>query len=161
MTKSKLIILATILCFLGCTVSKKIIETGNNNSSRKILIATENSEFKKEVVDRLIEKLGMQDYYFRIISLKQLEEVDRGQYGAILLVCKVTAGKIQARANTFINKELANPKLIIFLTSGSGDPLSEFNTADMSGVDAITSASRISEVEKLADQLKKLLIKRF
>jgi hypothetical protein len=161
MKKTNLILLTTIIFFFGCTVSKKTVEIGDTNNSRKVLIATENSEFKKEVVDRLIEKLGTQNYYFCVISLKQLEEVDSKQYGTVLLVCKVAAGKIQSRANNFIKKESANPKLVVFLTSGSEDMLSESIQTDLSGVDAITTASKISEVEKLSEKLKEMVLKRF
>jgi len=159
--KMIIIYLALILCFLGCQTDMKSFEKGNSDSSRKVLIAAEDSSFKRKVVTRIIDKLGTQDCYFRIIGLGHLKEEDTGQYGAILLVCKLTGGRVEARAKAFLQKNPSNPKAIVLLTSSFGGPIPKLAKADMSSVDAVTSASKNSQVEMRTDQLIELLIKRF
>jgi hypothetical protein len=46
-----------------------------------MLIAGTVSDFKKDVITRVLEKLGAQDYFFEIIGLDKLAETETGHPG--------------------------------------------------------------------------------
>ncbi|MDD5065897.1 MAG: hypothetical protein PHF84_02500 [bacterium] len=161
MVKRIIISLFGMFFLFGCSTNMTSFEKGNITSPRKVLIAAEDSAFKKKVVDRLVDKLGTKDWYFRIIGLNQLSKEDSGQYGAIILICKVSMGSIPSRVNTCLKKEQVKPKVVLFITSGSGDPLSGSIKTGIRGVDAVTSASLDGQAEKRADEIATQLIKRF
>lgn len=161
MYKTKSCLFIAICLLLGCTASTKIAELGNLNSSKKVLIATENTEFKQEIVDRLTQKLGMPDYYFKVIGINLLPETNTDPYNAILVISKITAGRIQQKTSAYLQNKASDPKLVVLVTSGSGDPYSEIFQTNLKGVDAITSASKMNKVEEITDQIAVLIKKRF
>ena len=116
----KIIIIIFIGLFFVCSCAQDMTssEKGDIDATRKVLIAGVVSEFKQDVVTKVIETLEPQDYYFKIIGLNQLEKEETEQYGAILLVNTYMAGKIDRRVTKFLQKDPTNPKVIIFYTIG-------------------------------------------
>ena len=159
----KIIIITFIGLFFVCSCAQDMTssEKGDIDATRKVLIAGVVSEFKQDVVTKVIETLEPQDYYFKIIGLNQLEKEETEQYGAILLVNTYMAGKIDRRVTKFLQKDPTNPKVIIFYTIGgeSNSPSKKAET-DIK-VDAVTSASLPNSIEKQAEQLVTLIEKRF
>jgi hypothetical protein len=135
-------------------------ETGNPDSARKVLIAGERSEFKEQVVVGLIEKLGTEDWYYRVIGLNQLAEQDTEAFGAVLLVAAVRAGKLSGQVTDFLSSNPANPKVILFYTRGSEEPMPEKSRPKLK-VDAVSSASKADRVDMRAEELAVLLEQRF
>ena len=156
MQKNAIILLGSLL-LLGCREDMQPFEKGNPNAARRVLIAGTTSEFRQSIVTKVIEKIGTQDCYFKITDLTSLDEEDTEQYDAILLVTALMASRIDGRITDFLQKNPANPKVIVFVTVG-GDP--ETTKVDIE-VDAVTSASQSDRLEERADQLVILFKKRF
>ncbi len=158
------IVLAGLLCVMGCTTNMEPFEKGDSSSSKKVLIAAEDSGFKKAVVEALIERLGTDDCYFRGIGLGQLDQLaedDMEQYGGILIVCKMTGGRVESQARAFIDAERGNPKLVVLMTTGGDGAMPDGARKDLGSVDAVSSASKTGYVEESAEQVAVLLEKRF
>lgn len=157
------IIISFIGLFLVCSCAKDMeaFEEGDIKATRKVLIAGTDSEFKQNVVNKIIETLGTEDYYFKIIGLEQLDKEETEPYGAILLISSCMAGKIDGRVTQFLQKDPTNPKVIVFYTIGDEDtpPSGKFKP-DIKA-DAITSASMPDRVDERADQLITLIGERF
>jgi hypothetical protein len=147
-----------VLC--GCRTNMVPYEAGDTGNPRKVLIAGEHSEFKENVVIRIIETLGTEEWYFRVIGLDQLQEQETEPYGAILLVAAFRAGRLDERVTTYLSKDPQNPKTILFFTRGTEDPLPEKNKPDIQ-IDAVSSASKDARVELRARELVALIEKRF
>jgi len=160
MQKIMLISLVVLFFVCGCEQDNVFFEKGDLNSSRKVLIAGTTSQFKKEVVAKIIEKLGTQDYYFKVIGLNQLEKEKTENYRAILLVTAFMAGKIDGRVKQYLQKNPSDPKIIVFYTRGTEDPLPDWSKPDIK-VDAVSSSSLSDRVDKRVDELISLIIKRF
>lgn len=160
MRKIMLISFAAALLVLGCAANMTPSEAGNSDAARKVLIAGDSSAFKVKVVARLIEDLGTRDWYFRIVGLDRLEEQETGQFGAILLVAAFRAGHLDKRVSSYLRKDPSNPKVIVFFTRGTEDPMPERVKPDIR-VDAVSSASRADRVESRAEELALLIEKRF
>jgi hypothetical protein len=157
------IALVGLLGFLllpGCRTNMTRYEAGNADSAHKVLIAGEATAFKQAVVDGVIEKLGTRDWYFRVVGLDQLEAQETETFGAILLVAGYRAGRLDERVIRYLAKDPTNPRVVLFFTRGSEDPMPEKYKPDVR-VDAVSSASREDRVESRAQQLADLLRRRF
>ena len=150
-----------IIFICSCAKDMKPFEMGNNQNPKKVLVLAADSSFKKQVLDKTIEKLGTKDWYFRVIGFEQFKSEDATQFGAILVVCELVAGHLQSKANSILEKYQTDPRMIIFLTKGSDDLLKENAKKDIGSLDAVTSASASDRVESTADQIATFLMKRF
>jgi hypothetical protein len=158
--KIQIICLACLLALAGCMTNMSSYETGNVDSTRKVLIAGEDTAFKRSVVTRVIEKLGTQDWYFKIIGLDQLPTQETEPYGAIMLLGHFWGGRIDERVTSYLKQDPANAKVVLLYTRGAESPLPESAKPDLK-VDAVSSASRDDRVETRAGELAALLVKRF
>jgi hypothetical protein len=149
-----------LLVALGCRTNMATFEAGDPGSPRRVLVAGEQTGFKKHVVEKLIEKLGTEDWYFRVIGLDKLAEEDAGRYGAILLLAGYRAGRIDERVTSFLEKDPTDPKIVVLYTRGTEEPLPERSKPDLR-VDAISSASREDREDLRAGELAALIEKRF
>jgi hypothetical protein len=160
MPKIILTTLITVIVFCGCRTNMVPYEAGDADNPRKVLIAGEDSEFKRKVVARVIEILGTELWYFRVIGLDQIRKQETEQYNMILLVAAYRAGRLDQRVTTYLSKDPQNPKTILFYTRGSEEPMPEKNKPDIQ-VDAVSSASKDERVEERAAQLVSLLEQSF
>jgi len=135
-------------------------EKGDRTRGRKVLVAAEDSEFKRQVVEEVIGTLGTEDWYFRVIGLDQLAEHSTDGYGAVLLVCKLTGGRVEQRARAFLQENSTKSKTILLLTLAGEGPLPEAAKADIT-VDAVTSASSTDLVRERAAEVAAQLQRRF
>ena len=150
-----------LLFVCSCAKDMEAFEKGDIKASKKVLIAGTDSEFKQNVVNKVIETLGTEDYYFKIIGLEQLDKEETEPYGAILLINSFMAGKMDKRVTQFLQNDPDNPKVIVFYTIGSeGTPPSGEGKPDIE-VDAVTSASLPDRIDERVDQLVTLIEERF
>ncbi len=159
MRKAAPFFLAASLFIVGCRTDMMPLEGGNPQSTRRVLIAGESTPFKQQVASRVTEILVAQDCYFRIISLGGLASQDASQYGAILLVTSMQAGRLDQRVMKYLQKDPTNPKVVVFYTRGTEDPMPEKLKPDIR-VDVVTSASLTDRVEQRGQELAALLGKR-
>lgn len=161
MQKITIISLVGLFFVVGCVQDMALIEKGNVNAARKILIAGQSSEFKQDVIIKVMETLGTKEYYFKIIGLNQLDKEETEQYGVILLVNTYMAGHIDGRVTRILQDDPTNPKIIVFYTIGDeNNPPPDWAKPDIK-VDAVTSASLSDRVTERADQLVAFIEKRF
>lgn len=160
MPKIILVIFITVIVLGGCKTNMVPYEAGNADSPCKVLIAGEDSEFKRNVVTRVIEVLGTEECFFRVIGLNKIQEQETEQYNAILLITSYRAGRLDRRVTRYLSKDPPKTKTILFYTGGSDDPMPEKNKPNIQ-VDAVSSASNDSRVYERAAQLVSLLEQRF
>ena len=155
--------LFVLLVTAGCQDEMAYLEKGSPSAERKVLIAGSASEFKQDVVTRVVKKLGTEKYYFKIIGLDGLEQEDLSQFGAVLLVARFAAGRMDARVTQFLKKDPTNKKVIVFYTIGSdrADAVASAQARAGIQVDAVTSASLPAQAEQRADELVSLIEARF
>ena len=152
--------LVGVLASVGCKTNMPSYEAGNTNSARKVLVASEDTGFKRRVVARVIERLGTRDWYFKVIGLDQLPAEQTGQYGAILLGTEIQGGVLEKRAAEYLKLDPANGKVVLFYTRGMEGAVPENARLDLN-VDAVSSASRQDREETRAEELAALIRQRF
>ncbi len=161
MKHTAVIIMLCVFPLIGCKSNMPAFERGDKSNPRKVLIAAEDSAFKRNVVEQLIETLGTDDWYFKVLGTDSLPETDIGQYGAVLLICKMTGGRVETRTRTFINEQPDNSKTILLLTTGGKGSIPDGARGDTGSVDAVSSPSKTDSPDEMVDELAALLRERF
>ena len=146
-------ILFIILVFWGCASQPvATVESGTPGSSnRKVLVATQNSKFKRMVVSEIYDELNQNSIYMKIIDVKKLKNQSSAEFSAVVIINKCMVGRPDPRVESFIDREPRKNKIIV-LTTGIRDSWKP----DESGVDAMTSASVLEK----SDQVAKTIVNR-
>ena len=153
--------IAVIPLLIGCQTDMSHIERGNITSANKVLVVGTSSDFKQKVISQVMESKQLQQCYFNVIGLNQVDKVDTEPYQVILFVTTYMAGHLDGRVTQFLQKDPLNAKIVVFYTVGDEDhPPSGRHKPDIR-VDAVASASKSSRVQERADELVALIEKRF
>ena len=121
------------------------------DSNKKVLVATQNSKFKRAVVSEIYDELSQNAVYLKIIDVKGLKNQTAEKYSAVVIINRCMAGRPDPRVESFIDREPQKNKIIV-LTTGMLDSW----TPDAPEVDAITSASVLDK----SDQVARTIVKR-
>ena len=115
----------------------------------RVLIVTQRTEFKQEVVSEIRKGLNRNSIYSKTVDLKNLRYQNTDAFSAIIIINRAMAGRPDPRVESYIDYEPQKHKLII-LTTGMLDAWKP----DTEGVDAITSAS----AKNKSDQVAKMIV---
>lgn len=118
----------------------------SEDPKHKLLIATQGSEYKNAVVAGIINAVKNRPVDVRVVDISALPEVNIDEWSAIVILHTWENWQPQKDAMLFINRNPDLANIIVLTTSGQGD-------LKMEAVDAITSASDISNVEKDTAQI--------
>jgi hypothetical protein len=144
-----LVPVAAALAFCGCAVrAVKTTEAGDPGAGKRVLIATEQSEFKEAVVARIVEELRKDLCYVKVIDLKRLKHEPATDYGAVVVVNTCKAWTLSRRASRFV-KEFPDKDRVVLLTTAAGEGWKHGAV----GVDAITSASKVQKADPVAEEI--------
>ena len=116
------------------------------SSAQHLLIATQGSTFKDAVVAGVIERLRERQISIQVVDVTALHDVDESQWDAIVVLHTIEYGKAPAPAQAFVDRVGKTGKVLVLSTSGAGD-------FKIQGIDAISSASRMTDVPKRVDEL--------
>jgi Tetratricopeptide repeat len=107
------------------------------NPTRSILIATQGSEFKNDLIKSLCDSLIQSSTHIKGIDIGDLATVDEREWDSILIINSLIIN-INKHASHFIAQSQTPEKILLLVTSGGADwqPKPELR------VEAITSASR-------------------
>lgn len=145
-----MVTLAAALALWGCAPKMvKTVEFGDPQTTLRVLIATEQSEFKQAVTAKLISGFENGSLFFKIIDLRNLETERVEAYTTVVIMNTCVAWNLNPRVKTFLETTPAGEKVIVLTTAG--DPGWQAETA---GVDAFTSASSPADVTRVAEQLR-------
>lgn len=125
------------------------------NHNRKLVIATQGSDFKNTVTEAVINHYKQDSIFIKIIDVSALSEINPKDFNAVLLIHTWENWKPPIEIETFIsNSTNYKNKIIVFTTSGRG-------SYKMEEVDAITGASKLEDTlsftNKIIERLNPLL----
>lgn len=129
---------------------------GPLDAPRKILIATQASDFKVAVVAAVIDAFRGDPVYIRVIGFDELLHIPFDPYDAVLVLNTCKAWSVDYRVARLLRRPGDHDRLVLLTTAD--DPDWE---ADAGAVDAMTAASATAEpaatarilVEKLRARL--------
>jgi hypothetical protein len=137
------------LAFSGCAAKAvKTTEWGDLKADRRVLIATQRSEFKEAVVSRVVEDLEKDLCYVKVIDLKRLEDEPATDYDAIVVVNTCKAWRLTGDASKFV-KAFPDKDRVFLLTTAGGEDWKPKAVE----VDAITSASKDQKADPVAEEI--------
>jgi len=113
----------------------------SENSKYNLLIATQGSAYKRTLVDRIIETLKNRQIAIKVIDVSALAEVEVEEWTAVIILHTWESWRPQQDAMRFVHRNQNASNTIVLSTSGQGD-------LKIEGVDAITSASNLADVNK-------------
>ena len=138
------------LSLLGCAVGTvDTIESGDRAAEQiRVLIATQNSDFKQAVIQAIRDKLEDNSGYIKVIDVKKLPYESIEGYHAIIILNECMAGRPDPRVESFIDDAPEKEKLIVLITGrlDSWKPESP-------RVDAMTSASVMTQATTIGQSL--------
>lgn len=156
----RIAVLAAAVILAGCQQNLKNLESGDDVLANKVLVAGYSSEYKQQVVNDVVRTLRNGGFYVKVIGLGKLDKEEKNLYGAILIVDTVKAGVISSGARSYLEEDPGNPKVVLFVTSGSGGEQA-LSRKTVITVDAVASASRADESGQTADAIVALIEARF
>ena len=138
------------LYFIGCTLkSVDTQETGSSDQGvPRILIASQQSKFKRALVAEIRTALQKKPCYIKIIDVKALRKESIQNYHAVVIINKCMAGRPDPRVEDYILGVPQKGKIIL-LTTGYMDAWMPQSPE----VDAMTSASTLSESNRIAQMI--------
>ncbi len=154
---SVMIVFLLLLCIdLSCSGAQlvELPENDSANAGRKVLIATRQSEFKDQIVKRLIADYG-NHANLKLIELSDISDIQPAGYDAMVVMgARMGWLMFSGRERRFL-RHLQHPeKLIVLMTAARRDW--EWDRED---VDVITCASRQENFDPIYSEDSKRLYK--
>lgn len=114
------------------------------NPTKRVLIATQGSDFKNALARALCDSFRESSVYIKGIDVGDLPEMNDADWDRVLIVNSFIIW-LNKDVDQFITRTPARDKILVFVTSGGADwlPQPEF------AVDAITSASKKAYIDDL------------
>lgn len=123
-------------------------EVGSVDMSKKILIASQGSEFKDLMVDTLTTRLKGEDVYISVIDISGLSEIKQENWDAEVIIHTTEGYRLPKVVKEYLER-IENPdEVMLLVTSGSG----EWKPDDCN-VDILTSASKVADITELANSI--------
>ena len=123
-------------------------KVGSPDAKNKILIASQGSDFKNNLLETLVLELKSDDKYLYVVDCTKLVNEVFSDWDAIVIIHSAQIHKMPREAELFLKRSVDLSKVMLVSTSGAGDDkIEEFD------VDAISTASRISIIHKVINWL--------
>jgi len=124
----------------------KPFEFGESSAPSRVLVATQGSKFKNAVVDGVVKSFRNRPVFVKVIDVSGLRWVDAGQWDAILVLHTWEKWEPPDVVDAFFVRWRSVDNVIALATSSAGD-------LKIEGVDAIASASRMTDVSSYVTKL--------
>ncbi|MBW1897994.1 MAG: hypothetical protein JRI61_02930 [Deltaproteobacteria bacterium] len=137
-----------VIIFFSCSRNIKEITINNMNASHKIVIASNGSDFRDSIRDKVIKEYS-DNCYIEVINLDKLQTVEYDRFDAILVMDAIIAwGGFNPEMKNYIDSLDDKKKVVLFLSAGDEELKYSYN-----GVDAISSASVVEEEDKVVKEI--------
>lgn len=117
----------------------KSFEVNTSMLDRKLIIATQGSEFKNEITKNIVEFYKPDSIYIKVVDISSLLEIDPQNWNALVIMHTWENWKPPIDVKAFIDRTQAfHNKIVVLTTSGQG-------SFKMKGIDAITGESKLEK----------------
>ncbi len=146
-----LLIMLIGICISGCAARPLVTSTiGATDSKNRLLIASQDSEFKDAVVSKVVEDFKKERVLIEIIDLANLSKKRSKEYEAIVILNDYKFFRINRHVREFLKSvnEYDRKKVVLLTTAGS--PSLMVKGTD---VDAISSASKNANADSVSEMI--------
>ena len=121
-------------------------EKGDPQAEQKVLIATQGSDFKNEITEKLSNKLVNDRVFVKVIDVTTLENITASNWNAIVVMHTWEKWQPQADAETFLNAHYNAKTFVVMSTSASGEEI-------MENIDGISAPSILEDVDDRVEEI--------
>jgi hypothetical protein len=148
--KISFVFLIVISTAASCTRNIKETKITAESAKYNFIFASDSSEFKDNIREKLIAKYSGQAN-IDLVNIDKIENIKAKNYDVVLIIDTCIAGtRGNTSLNSFLTKLENNKNIVLFITSGD----SKWKYDDKR-IDAITSASKIENTEPIYLQISK------
>jgi|GEM_PF-4731048 len=119
------------------------------NPNKSILIVSEDSEYKNQLVKILLKELKKKSFFIKVIDVTyestSIDSVIMDDWKSIIIINSIKARRLNWYVENFIVKNNLNSKIVLINTSDSGEAKTDHN------IDAITTASNMNQIGTIKD----------
>jgi hypothetical protein len=144
-------IILIVICISGCAPRPMVTSTiGAIDRKNKLLIATQKSEFKEAIVSKVVKGFEENNIFIEVIDLANLSDKLIEDYKAIVILNDYKFFQINRNTKKFLKNvnDYERRKIVLLTTAGSPKLMIK-----SSEVDAISSASKISNTDTISDKI--------
>jgi len=144
-----IILIATFLLVYIFINQQEVIEpfeVGKPTAECKILIASQGSEFKINLVERLTEELISDNNYLSVVDCTKLQDENEEVWDAIIIIHTLQVHEMPEEAQAFLSQVDDLSKVMLVSTSGAGD-----DKVVGFDVDAVSSPSRSTAIDPIVN----------
>ena len=147
-------VIAMVFILLGTYIFVNIqgviepFKVGSPEAENKILIASQGSDFKDNLLEMLVQELKGENKYLYVVDCTKLGNEVFSDWDVIVIIHSAQIHKMPREAELFLKRSIDLSKVILVTTSGAGD-----EKIEVFEVDAISTASRISKIYKVINWL--------
>ena len=127
-------------------------ETGPNGHTAAVLIVTDNSRFKRQVIEKLYEYSEGMDIDYTVKEKKTISSLDSGEYDRYIFLCRIIGGGVEKEA-CGLYQDLEASRVLIGLTCFFNMPMPEKAKQDIGEIDVVTASSKNANIEKMASEI--------
>ncbi len=147
-----------LLLAAACAAPIAITNRGPEDAAKNVLIASQPSEFKKAIIEKVSVELGASGMQIKTIPLKQAQEERIRDYDAVLVINSCMAWSLSKDAGKFVESAKDKEKKQLYIFTTAANP--KYTQKLPEGFDGITSASDMAKVDTLTATLVENIKKR-
>ncbi len=121
-------------------------ELGDDSAPQSLLIAYQGSTYKHDVIETVVTHFSANDLYIKAIDINQLDQIKTTDWSAIFICHTWEIWQPPKAIEAFHSAHAGLDNCVYLTTSGDGG-------YHIKGVDAITSASLLSDTKSDADSV--------
>lgn len=120
------------------------VSIGDKSAPNSLLIATQGSPYKNDLTESIVTFFSPQDIFIQVVDVSKLDEINTADWSAIFICHTWEMWQPPTAIEQFHQKHPELNNVVYLTTSGDGQ-------YHVEGVDAITSASLLTDVDGDAD----------
>ena len=142
------LVIVAIAFLASCTRNVKETQFTAENAKFNLIIASDSSDFKDEIRNRIIDKYS-NNGNIDVVNIDKLENIKPEDYDVILIIdtC-IGCEDFNWSMKGFLDRLEDNNNVVVLMTTGYSH-----HEYSYGGVDAITAASRIANEEEVVTRL--------
>lgn len=110
----------------------------------KVLIATQGSDFKNKLIDKIIESISHREIHIKVVDVSLLTNENPSAWKAVLIISSIEANNIHPAARAFLLNPASTAKTLVIATGTDS-----WNRA--SQYDAISTASVVTNLKTVVN----------
>ncbi|SHK39505.1 hypothetical protein SAMN02745216_03386 [Desulfatibacillum alkenivorans DSM 16219] len=138
-----------LLLAAGCGPKRvSSVRYGSPSAGSKVLLATEDTEFKNTILKNVVKSYEGQDVFIQVESVPALDKINAEDFDAVVLINTCMAWRVEPEIEAFIKKTADKQKIVLLTTTGDPDL-----NIEAPGVDSVTSASRMENADHVSQKI--------